>query len=422
MLNEIRGTRIVVRAALVLLVVGLVLAIGGVASAADKPRKSKKNFIPSEQIGKRLLRVSDLAEEENFAEAEAVLEPLTKKTRLKKYDRAMVFQTYGLMLAAQEKYDQATKALETALSIDYLPDASMQSLRYNLAQLHMANEEFTRSIALLEEWMSYEEKPNAQAEFLLSAAYAQTDAWDKALPHIRRSVEVSTEPVEQRLGLKLAIEFQNGNLPESLETLKVLVTYFPKKRYFMQLASAYSNLGEENKALGMLELADQQGWLDKEREVVQLAQRYLYAELPWQAARTLQRGFENEIVESNAENLELYSNALLSAREYNAAIEPLSMAAELSEDGDLYVRLAQVHLQVENWPEARKALKSAVAKGSLSAPGNANLLLGISNFNEKRFKSARMAFNAALADEDTAKSARQWLQHVDRAERERAQL
>ncbi|MDG2050839.1 MAG: tetratricopeptide repeat protein [Myxococcota bacterium] len=392
------------------------------AVAKEKKRSSKKNFIPSESVGKRLLRVSEYAEEENFAEAESYLEPLTQKKRLKKYDRALVFQTYGLMLAAQEKYEPATVALETALSVDYLPDSSMQALRYNLAQLHMAKENFPRSIELLNIWMDNEENPNAQSEFLLAAAYAQTDAWDKALPHSRKAVSKSTKPVEQRLGLLLAVEFQNGNLLESLETLKLLASYFPKKRYMVQLAAAYSGLEQEDNALATLEIANLEGWLDRESEVIQLAQRYLYAELPWQAAQALQRGLEQEIVEASADNLELLANALLSAREYDAALEPLSQAAELSENGDLYVRLGQVHLQVENWPEARKALSSALEKGELKNPGNANLLLGITNFNENRLKSARTSFRAALKDEETEKSARQWLQHVDRAERERAQL
>ncbi|MCH2184720.1 hypothetical protein MK280_02495, partial [Myxococcota bacterium] len=133
------------RIASILLAVAFTLLLSFGALAAEKKKSSKKNFIPSETVGKKLLRVSELAEEEKFAEAESYLEPLTQKKRLKKYDRALVFQTYGLMLAAQEKYKPATEALETSLAVDYLPDSSMQALRYNLAQLHMANENFPRS-------------------------------------------------------------------------------------------------------------------------------------------------------------------------------------------------------------------------------------------------------------------------------------
>lgn len=420
--RRLRRHRALWHAASCAVALALALMMGTAAHAAEKERRSKKNFAPSESVGKRLLKVSELAEEEKYAEAEAVLEPLTKKSRLTKFDRASVFQTYGLMLAAQEKYKPATTAFETALEVDYLPDPAMQSLRYNLAQLYLADEKFSRAIVLLEEWMSNEEKPNAQAEFLLTVAYAQTEQWNEALAHGRKAVQLSDEPVEQRLGLLLAIEYQNGNLAESLVLLEQLATHFPKKRYLMQLAGAYSQMGDEDKALATLELADQQGWLDEEREIVQLAQRYSYRELPWQAANTLQRGMKAGVVPRTAENLELLANALLAAREYDDAIEPLEEAAKLSPGGDLSVRLAQVHLEGENWAKAREALDAAIAKGGLRNPGNAYLLLGIANYNESRLQSARSAFDRAVADEDTAASARRWLEYVDRAEQERAQL
>lgn len=415
-----RRQRRVLAGAWALAVVAIALSVMAPAPAARA--QEKKNFVLSETIGKRLLRVSELAEEERYAETIEILQPLTQRSRLKKYDRAQVFQTYGYMLAALERYPEAAKALETALSIDYLPDASMQSLKYNLAQLYMASEGYTRAIALLEDWMKQEESPSAQAEFLISAAYAQTEQWDRALPHARRCVQLSDEPVEQRLRMLLAVEFQNGNAKESLAVLEQLVTHFPQKTYFMQLAAAYSNQGDESSALAVLELADEQGFLDQEREVLQLVQRYMYNDLPWPAARSLKRGLEAGIVEPTSKNLELYANALLAAREYDKALEPLARAAEAAEDGNLYVRLAQVHLEVENWTEAREALDAAVAKGGLRNPGNANLLRGISNFNDDRLESARAAFNEALAHEQSADNARKWLEQVERAERERARL
>jgi tetratricopeptide (TPR) repeat protein len=211
------------------------------------------------------------------------------------------------------------------------------------------------------------------------------------------------------------VEYQNGNIPETLEVLKTLVTLFPKKDYYMQLAFGYSNFGEEEKALAMLELAYQLDYLNKERELTQLTQRYLYHELPWPAAKIMAKGLEDGTVETTSKNLELYANSLLHAREYTEAIVPLTEAADLAEEGDLYVRLAQVHLEIEDWRKARKALESAIEKGSLRDLGSAQLLLGVSNYNEKRFKSAKIAFLAAAEEEKSADSARKWLKHVNRA-------
>jgi tetratricopeptide (TPR) repeat protein len=406
--------------ALLSLSVALFFTLGtaSMVDAAESKKKkaaAKRNYIPSEATGKKLLKASEFAEEEKFQEAIDILLPLSKKKRLKKFDKATVFQTLGFMQAALEDYDNASQSFESALKVDYLPPATTEQLKYNLAQLYMATSNFPRAVELFEEWFENAENPGAQAEFMITAAYAQTDQWDKALPHARAAVTKSKEPVEQRLGLQLAAEFQNGNIPQTLEVLKVLVTVFPRKRYYEQLAYGYSNLGEEDKALAIMQLIHDQGWFTKDKEYVGLAQRFLFAGLPYQASKIMNEGLEKEVVPPEADHYELLANSLLHAREYDLALEPLTKAAEMAENGELYVRLAQVYLEVENWKSARQALESAVAKGDLRDIGQAQLLLGISNFNEKRYKSARAAFLLASKQEKTAESAQKWLTHVQRA-------
>ncbi|MCS5635304.1 MAG: tetratricopeptide repeat protein [Myxococcota bacterium] len=394
------------------------LAGPDMADAEKKKTRSRKNFIPSQQVGKKLLKIQDLAETEDYAGALEILEPLSRKTRLKKFDKATVYQMMGYMLGAEERYAEALDAFEVALGVDYLPDSAMQQLKYNLGQLYLGQENYDRAIELFEQWLEGAEKPDAQANFMITIAYAGKEDWASALGHARTSVELSTTPVENRLRLLLAVEYQNGNIPETLDVLKILATLFPKRDYYMQLAFGYSNFGEEENALAMLELAYSQDFLDKERDLTQLTQRYLYHDLPWPAAKVMRKGLGDGIVENTSKNLELYANSLLHAREYTAAIEPMAEAAELSENGDLYVRLAQVHLEVENWKKARKALEAAIEKGDLRDEGTAHLLLGISNFNEKRFLSARSAFQTAAEEEKTSDSATKWLKHVNRALRD----
>jgi len=404
-----------------LLVCSFSIAAAGPTSAADKSKKSRssrKNFVPSPQTGKKLLKVQELAETEDFQGALDILIPLSKKTRLKKFDKATVYQMLGYMLGAKERYDEALAAFEVALSVDYLPDSAMQQLKYNLGQLYLGQENYDRAIQLFEEWLDGAEQPDAQAHFMITIAYAGKEDWASGLSHARTSVELSTTPVENRLRLLLAVEYQNGNILETLEVLKVLVTLFPKKDYYMQLAFGYSNFGDEEKALAMLELAYQLDFLDKERELTQLSQRYLYHDLPWPASKVMAKGLKDGTVETTADNLELYANTLLHAREYQSAILPLAEAAEISLIGDLYIRLAQVHLEVENWRDARLALEAGIEKGGLRDAGTAHLLLGISNYNEDRFLSARTAFLAAAKEEKTEDTATKWLKYVDRALRD----
>jgi tetratricopeptide (TPR) repeat protein len=393
--------------------VGLLLS-AGTATAAKKKKKREKSYVLTLPTAQKMMKVLEKAEEEDWDGALAILKGLAKKRKLKPHDKAVVYQNIGMMYAAKEDYASATPAFETALAQDALPASTALMLQYNLAQLYMANEEYAKATDLLEKWFAAAENPNDQANFLLAAAYAVQERWAEGLPYARTAVTKAKVPTERYLSLQLALEFQNGNLLETFEVLKVLATHFPRKRYFIQLAGAYSEMGEEKSALAMMELAYQAGWLSKENELSQLAQRYYAQDLPIRAAEVMGKAFEDGLLEETDRNYEFYANSLLNAREYEKALGPLEKAAELSDDGELFIRLAQVYLEVANWPEARKAINKALAKGDLKDTANAHLLLGIVHLNEKHFDSAQSSFEVALKSETTRFSAQQWLEHVDR--------
>ena len=417
-MNGHANPKAILRLLTIVAVVALLVLSGAgpLAAAEKKKKKSRKNFIPSQAVGKKLMKIQGLMEEEQFAEALAIVKPLTQKKRLKKYDKATLYMLEGYNLGALERYDETLIAFENALAVDYLPDSATQQLKYNLGQLYLGQQNYDRAIELFEDWLANAPKPDAQASFMITIAYVGKEDWPSALQWARKSVELSPTPVENRLRLQLAAEFQNGNIPETLEVLKTLATLFPKKDYYVQLAAGYSNVGQEEDALALLELAYTLDYLDRERELTALTQRYLYHDLPWPGAKVMEQGLKDGVIEDSSKNLELYANSLLHAREYDLAIPPLEEAAEAAEDGDLYHRLAQVHIEIENWGDARGALESALKKGELRDEGSVLLLLGIANFNDDRLDSARKAFERAAQNEKQADSAQKWLNHVEAAE------
>ena len=89
-------------------------------------------------------------------------------------------------------------------------------------------------------------------------------------------------------------------------------------------------------------------------------------------------------------------------------------APGLSDGGDLYVRLAQVHIQREKWQEAADALRQAIEKGGLEKLGDAQLLMGIVYYSQQRPESARTWFARARKHEATREEADTWLRHIGR--------
>jgi tetratricopeptide (TPR) repeat protein len=211
----------------------------------------------------------------------------------------------------------------------------------------------------------------------------------------------------------LSLHFQLQQYRDATEVLKKLIVSFPKKSYWMQLAAAYTELDDKKKALATMELAEDQGFLQSENEVRNLIQLYLYNDVPYQAARTIEKAIADGRLPNNAKNQEMLANTWLHAREREKAIGPLERAAEMSGDGNLYVRLGQVHIAEERWGPARAALAKALGKGGVRDAGNVHLMLGIANASESRWDEAKKAFSAARKYDNSATSAGQWLAHIE---------
>jgi hypothetical protein len=73
------------------------------------------------------------------------------------------------------------------------------------------------------------------------------------------------------------------------------------------------------------------------------------------------------------------------------------------------------------WEDAERALLDAFRKGDLRDPAGARLMLGMAQFNQKKFREARTSFARAGESPKMEKLATQWLQYLDR-EVEQAEL
>lgn len=385
------------------------------AAAAERraPPKTKKTEVVSKKVFKQLGPAHEAISEERYADALEHLERIRAMSKLSAYEQAQMWQTFGYVYAAQEKLTRALDAFEKCMATGGLGEEQAQRLRFNLGQLYIADGQYRKGIDTIVPWFDAIESPGPGPYFLVANAYAQLEDYANALVFAERGLPLMESPRENWLQLVLALYFEGEKYPRCRDTLETLVKHFPKKQYWTQLAAVYGQLGDERKQLAAYELVHRQGMLKKNSELVRLARLYQYHAVPYKAGVLLEEGFAAGRVEDSAENWELLANSWVSAREYERAIPALGKAAGLSDDGDLYVRLGQVHMERTQWKEAASALASALAKGGLEDTGQAHLLLGIARYNLEQFDASRRAFATAARYGDTRDSARQWLRLID---------
>uniref|UniRef100_UPI0032B1CE04 tetratricopeptide repeat protein n=1 Tax=uncultured Abyssibacter sp. TaxID=2320202 RepID=UPI0032B1CE04 len=93
------------------------------------------------------------------------------------------------------------------------------------------------------------------------------------------------------------------------------------------------------------------------------------------------------------------------------AIDVFTKAAPLADDGRIWFKLGQIHVDDENWPKAEEALKNALAKG-VDDRGETQLLIGVAAWNQGKTDQARSAFLAARNSSSTKSQAQAWLAHL----------
>ena len=200
-----------------------------------------------------------------------------------------------------------------------------------------------------------------------------------------------------------------------IAVLKEIIQHYPKDDYLYTLAAIYSELGDTKKQLSLMEVLFEKGFINGEKHAVNLANLYLLHNLPYKAASLLQKEMDANRVESTERHLRLLSQAWYQAREDEKAIPPMQLAAEKSGDGELYIRLAQSHLNLEQWPEAAQAIQLGLEKGGVKKPNTAQIMLGTALFNMKELNGARKAFSAVAKSEakNDRKTAKTWLAFLD---------
>jgi tetratricopeptide (TPR) repeat protein len=363
-----------------------------------------------------LMASQEALEAGRTSEARAVLDTLREKEeRLNDHEKALLYQSYGYLEAGEGRYAEALEHLEKCLAQKGLPDAAQLQTLYNLAQLYTATEHYPKAVKALTQWLRASKQRPPAALYMLAAAYYQQDMRDKALTPAILAVRESDEPKEAWLQLLLSLRIEREEYAKARPVLEQLTNLYPKKVYWMQLAAVYGELGQENESLAALELAYQQGLLDRDEELRRLAQLYLYHDLPYLGARVMEKGLADGTIAQDSEAYEILANGWMRAREFDRAIEPLTEAASAASDGELYLRLGQAFAEKEDWGAAADALRRAIEKGGLEEPGAANLLLGVALFNQEQLESARPYFARAAQRDKTRKDAELWLKLVDKA-------
>ena len=383
----------------------------------------------------------------DWAEARRILtELLNQRAELKSYDRSVMWNYWGYIYFSDEDYDQAMYAYEQLLKEPEATIPLRTSSLLTLAQLNLVKENWDKGIRLILQWMDEVENITAQSYYLLASAYFQKEDYVRSRSSMEEAIRLADEegyrPRENWYVLLAACfnELKDRkiisaaySLEQQLGIYEILVNYYPKKLYFLQLGGTYQQMDREEDYMITLKAAFDKDLLDKEGEYLALAQLLLISKNPYWAAQVLVAGQNKKVLVDNKEtkneelvpvvkdtekNLKLLADSWRMAQEIDKAIPVLEQAAKMSKDGDTYVLLGNLYLFEDRIKDSIRAIEAGLKKPKVKSRSQAQLVLGQAHFELENFDEAKKQFRAAARDKDKRikKTANSWIKYAENEE------
>ena len=405
---------------------GLAVVLGGLAPAgAQQPQrtpaeqqKSHSGVAMDRYTGRHMNEALEQLNAQHYAEARAALQGLNLD-HLSPYERGRAEQLFAAIDLRQGHYGSAREHFMKAIASQGLNDQEASQVNFQIAQLYMAEDKWREGAEALEQWVATAERPNPAAYYLLAVAYYQLGDHEAALEPAQKAIEIAGGTAQESwLQLVLGLRLEREEYRSAIPLLKQLLEAAPaNKAYWLQLAAADAQAGSPEDAGATLQLAYYAGLLTDAQDIQRLTEMLMQSAIPYRAAQILGQALDQGLIKPDEKSEELLANYWVAAREYEKAIQPLRRAAELSESGQLFERVAEIYVQREDWGSATEVLRLAFAKGKLKKPGNAQILMGLSLYKQNKVGDARSWFERAREQAESREEADAWLKHIEEESR-----
>ena len=390
----------------------------------NKPPERKTRRTPAlrNHVYEMLQEAQLAAEADDFNGALNALRKLEKaysgKKQLNAYEKANVYNFYAFIYYSKEDYKGAIRSYKSVLAQPDIPEAMEVGTLYSLSQLYFVVEDYRLAAETLRRWFKVAFNPNPDAYMLLAQANYQLKKYDAALKNVEAGFtearERGMEPKEQWYLLQRVLYYEKNDYVKTAEILEILVQKWPKKDYWIQLSGMYSELKEERKQMLAMEAVYEQGLLTRGREQVNMAYMYLGADMPYKAAKVLDKGLnKDKTIELTSKNLETLGIAWRQAQHVDRAIPEMERAAKLANQGELWARLANIYLDNDQYKDCVTASNKATNKGKLRRRDNVQVVLGMCLYNLNRLSQAKKAFAEASKDKRSRRMGNQWKKYLD---------
>jgi tetratricopeptide (TPR) repeat protein len=361
----------------------------------------------------QLTRIQAMTEAGQYAEAMTELEALVVKTEDTPYDFAIANQYIAHTSVLMGETERAREALRLALEVEELPPQLENDLNLFYGTVLLGEGEYEEARVVLERW--YEAAASRHPSQLFSAAYANymSGEVERAEELLLQAFEYPREVRDSWHQLHYQILFDLKRFDEAETVLRDLLARNPGDANFWRIfVNHHLQLEDSGKGLSAFMIAYDNGLIDRESDLRQIASLYSYVDVPEKAARLLEEWIDDGKIEDDVDTLKQLGALWLQSRERDRALVVLSKAAELAPDGRTFEMLGGIYFEDEEWQNAYDAYSSALEGGDLDDAPKVSLLAGICALRAGDDERAEEALRNAAETERYREQAESFLKQL----------
>lgn len=323
------------------------------------------------------------------------------------------FKAYAYHQLGQ--YADAARELEAGLNSPCMAEAKKPDRLKNLAGIYYQMRNYPKAIEFANRGLKLRNDP--ELKVTLGQSYYQSGKNADAVRIMNEVIgdfERKGERPKENTMLTVLTACQKAQDNNCVTRLfEKLVVYYPKPEYWQNLlvSLTQSDLQDEQK-INVMRLQQKVGVMKKPSEYTEMAQIALDQGLPGEAQAVLEDAFSKKLFtdeRSQSLNTRLLAKAKASAATDKAALASKEAAAKAAATGDDLVQLGAGYLSYGDNAKAVELLKAGIAKGKLTNPDEAGILLGIANLRVNNKAEAEKAFRTVKADPTMTRIAKLWL-------------
>ena len=336
--------------------------MAGTAISPSYAQEEARHF--TENTAKVVNETMIFANIENYEAAINDLQNLLNDSELKAYEQGVIFQMIGQYSYELGRMEASQSAFEKAIESGGLLPDEVDNLKVVVAQLMVGNGQFQEGAARLENYLAEggEEKP--QYVELLVNARVQAEDYAGALPWAEKWFQDATPKTRKHYDLLNFLYNNLGLQDEQLRLIKEMIDEWPQdKNLWQSWISILAKSGREGEAFEVHKMMYQAGLLTAEKELLKTVQYYDYYDMPYEAAKFLDREIEAGRISGTSDNLMKTASFYRQAREPERAIPFLEAAAKLSGNMDLKLELGEALSTSGACEKAEIAFETAISQG-----------------------------------------------------------